>query len=181
MDQLTAVPASVDDLERWCLIANVAAYEVCQCRNSCIATSFALAAFLREQGLQAEPFRAEVYIHSDDRAITSTSLGSSGDGTRRPAAAPGMWHGHLAVTCGDYVLDPTIDQAEVGGISILPAVFAKPDGWDQGAAYCWDESDLHVRYKRYHRQVGWKSAGDARPSHWRDITWLMNAMVEAAA
>lgn len=176
MEQLTAAPASADDLKRWCLLANLAAYEACQCRNTCIATSHALAAFLREKGLAAEPFRAEVFIWSDDRAVHGTSLGSSGDGTRRPAARPGMWYGHLAVACGNYILDPTIDQAEVGGVRIQPAVFAKPDGWDSGAVHYWDESDLHVRYNRYHRQVGWKSAGDARPSHWRDIAELMQAV-----
>jgi hypothetical protein len=97
-----------------------------------------------------------------------------------------MWRGHLAVTCGPYVLDPTIDQAAAGKIRLRPAVFLKPAGWDEsgrddgsranGTAYWWDERGLMVRYGKYHRQVGWKSAGDARPSHWRDIVAEMERL-----
>ena len=157
------------DLRRWCRLANRAGRNVCGYRNSCIATSHALAAFLRSRGLEADPFRAEVHVHSPDRNVYGFVLGSSGDGSRQPGASPGMWRGHLAVTCGSYILDPTIDQASVGGKRIKPAVFAQPERWDEGCGHRWEESGLGVSYSKYYRQVGWKSAGDARPSHWRDI------------
>lgn len=156
-------------LRRWCRLANRAGRNVCGYRNSCIATSHALAAFLRSRGIDAEPFRAEAYIHSPDRSVYGSVLGSRGDGSRQPAASPGSWRGHLAVACGAHVLDPTIDQAPVGGKRIRPAVFAMPDQWDDGHPFRWSEQGLSVTYSKYYRQVGWKSAPDSRPSHWRVV------------
>jgi hypothetical protein len=181
MEQLTldggAVPlctASADDLLRWCRLANIVAFEMLGYRNSCILTSHALAAFLHLKGLDAEPFRAEVHVHHlTDRTVSGCGLGGDGDGTRRPAADPGSWRGHLAVTCDGYVLDPTIDQANVGGERIRPAVFAMPLGWEDGKSHRWTEGDLQVSHQRYHRQVGWKSAQAARPVHWRDVLTVM--------
>ena len=86
-----------------------------------------------------------------------------------------MWRGHLAVSCGGYVLDPTIDQSAVGKVRLRPAVFAKPAEWESGGAHNWEERGLTVSYHLYYRQAGWKSAPDARPSHWRDITAAMIA------
>ena len=165
-------------MRKWCSLANRLARQMTGgCRSTCIATSHALAAFLREQGLDAEPFRAEMHAHPLKRepGVYGFILGSSGDGSRQPAASPGMWRGHLAVSCGGYVLDPTIDQSAVGKVRLRPAVFAKPAGWDSGAAHCWEERGLSVRYHLYYRQAGWKSSPDARPSHWRDITAAMCA------
>jgi hypothetical protein len=79
----------------------------------------------------------------------------------------------MAVASGSYIMDPTIDQAAVGGQRIRPAVFAKPQRWDEGYGHRWEERGLSVSYSKYYRQVGWKSAGDARPSHWRDIAGEM--------
>ena len=174
------------DLRRWCRLANRAGRNVCGYRNSCIATSHALAAFLRSRGLEADPFRAEVHVWTGSREIPGFVLGSSGDGSRRPAAGPGMWHGHLAVRSGEYVLDPTIDQAAAGKVRLKPAVFAVPADWDDDVRYFdwntgtfrWEENGLAVSYGRYYRQVGWKSAGDARPSRWRDIAAEMEFLSE---
>jgi hypothetical protein len=187
MDQLTfdippdnSPAAYVSDLRRWCDLANRIAYETLGYRNSCVLTSHALAAFLREQGIDAEPFRAEMHAFPDDGLDAGFVLGSSGDGTRRPAASPGGWWGHLAVSCGEWVLDPTIDQSAVGYRRLRPAVFRKPSGWDEGVAHCWNENGIDVRYQRYYRQVGWKSAPDARPSHWLDVVLKMQiATLEA--
>lgn len=177
MEQLTFDDpgASVHDLERWCNLANIAAYEILGYRNSCILTSHALVAFLRELGLDAEPFRAEVRIFPVERTpgIYGTTLGGDSLGVRRPAARPGCWWGHLAVSCGAYVLDPTIDQGEVGGQRVRPAVFAKPPRWEEFGGHLWYESGLSVCHSKYYRQVGWKSAPDARPSHWMDVVSLM--------
>lgn len=167
-----------EELRAWCELASEAAYVVRGQRNTCVLTSHALAAFLRDLDLEAEVFRAEAHVFSNDQAVSGCSLGWDGDGRRRPAAGPGMWHGHLAVHCGGYVLDPTIDQAEVGGKRIAPAVFAKPTGWDEGTAHCWTEDGLNVRHQRYRRQVGWKSAGDSRPSHWREVVECMEWILQ---
>lgn len=165
-------------LRRWCRLANRAGRNVCGYRNSCIATSHALAAFLRSRDVEAEPFRAEVQVFGVERGAHGFVLGSSGDGSRQPAASPGMWHGHLAVASGMHILDPTIDQAAVGVQRVRPAVFVKPDGWEEGSRHFWQEHGLSVGYWRYHRQAGWRSAPDARPSHWRVIACEMEYLSE---
>ena len=173
-------------LERWCLLANKAGYELEGVRNSCILTSHALVAFLRMQGLEAEVFRAQAKVHccQHDRQCYGSVAGSDGDGTRRPKSDG--WHGHLAVSCGDFVLDPTIDQLEVScGQRPRPAVFVKLDGWDttppdrpwQGGAWQhWLDGDLEISHVRHPRQVGWKSKPAARPSKWINVVDLMIEM-----
>ena len=173
-------------LERWCLLANAAAHDTEGVRNTCILTSHALVTFLRMQGLEAEVFRAEAAIHCcrHDRQCYGSTAGSDGDGTRRPKSDG--WHGHLAVSCGDFVLDPTLDQLEVScGQRARPVVFVKPEGWDVtppdrpwqgGAWHLWRDGDLEIRHARYRRQVGWKSKPAARPSKWMDVVDLMIEM-----
>ena len=174
------VPA-LDQLQRWCELANHASFARWKARDTCILTSHALAAFLQARGLVAEVFRAEAHVHSPDRNVYGAAVGWDGDGTRRKAAAPDMWHGHLAVICEGHALDPTIDQMEVGGKRIRPAVFPVPERWDEGVWHRWDEDGLTVSYCKYRRQVGWKSAGDARPSHWQPVTDLMEAALAELA
>ena len=178
---MTDGTARAAELQRWCTLANHASFSMWNARDTCILTSHALAAFLQARGLDARVFRAEVHLHSPDRNVYGTTLGWDGDGTRRKAAAPDMGHGHLAVTCEGHVLDPTIDQMVVGGKRIRPAVFPVPDRWDEGGWHRWDEDGLTVSYCKYRRQVGWKSAGDARPSHWRPVTDLMEAALAELA
>jgi hypothetical protein len=165
-------------------------------RATCILTSHALVGFLRQQcGLEAEPVRVEVVIYHEDRDVvwSCAVLGSSGDGVRMPATEAGKWRGHLAVWCQGYVLDPTIDQVEVGGCRVAPATFLAPEGWADsnyqghwegdypegswvtGICHHWTEHPLTVRYGKYYQQKGWKSASDSRRSHWQPIT---NAMVD---
>ena len=176
-----------DELEEWCRLANAAAYEIEGVRNTCIQTSHALATFLQAKGLEAEVFRAEARIWCllHERECTGSLAGSNGDGTRRPKSSG--WHGHLAVSCGDYVLDPTIDQLEVTcGLRPSPAVFLKPKGWSEtppnmpwsgGAWYHWTEDGLDINHSRYRKQIGWKSKPAALPSRWRDILDTMNQML----
>jgi hypothetical protein len=171
-------------LERWCLLANTVAYTLDGVRNTCIHTSIALAEFLRLWGLEAEVFRAEAHVHCarpDHQNCHGSTAGSNGNGTRRPKSAG--WRGHLAVSCGDYVLDPTLDQLSTScGLRPRPAVFLKPDGWGMtppdrpwqgGAWHRWQEGNLDVSHVRYRHQVGWKSKPAARPSRWREIVELM--------
>ena len=98
------------------------------------------------------------------------------DPEERRAAAPGMWHGHLAVVVDDrWLLDATLDQAN------------KPDEWPPEAfvgpvvvklsdAFWREHGYVRVRmgatratFSLYRRQVGFMHAGDARPSHWRPL------------
>jgi hypothetical protein len=171
-------PTAGNDLREWCQLANWCAFEIYGARNTCIATSHALAAFLRARGLSAEPFRAEVHAHArvSKPDIYGFGLGWDGDGSRRPKVDG--WRGHLAVSCGDWVLDPTIDQADVGGVTIEPAAFRKPAGWTGGQGYQWTERGINVRYSFYRRQVGWKSAPAARRCQWADVLDLMEIIAE---
>ena len=179
----TTLSTDLGQLLRWCTLANHASFAMWKVRDTCILTSHALAAFLRARGLDAEVFRAEAHVHSPDRSICGAAVGWDGDGTRRKAAAPDMWHGHLAVTCEGFVLDPTIDQMKVGGKRIRPAVFPVPERWDEDGGYShrWEESGLTVSYRKYRRQAGWKSAGDARPSHWQPVTDLMEEFIASVS
>jgi hypothetical protein len=104
--------------------------------------------------------------------------------TSAPPATPGMWRGHLAVSCGEYVLDATVDQLETScGQTARPAVFHKPDGYDitphlEGLVWYqvfhqWEEGDLHISHARHRLQNGWKSKGAARPGAWRPVVALM--------
>lgn len=167
----STVPAN---LQAACEKANTMAYAICLNRATCVLTSHALAAYLREaEGLDAAPVRVEAHIFPQ-RGYGST-LGWDGDGSRRAAAAPDMWHGHLAVTCEGFLLDPTIDQVNDENMH-LPAglVLPLPTDWDDGRSVAFvDAEGTFARYCKYHRQVGWKSAGDARPSHWRPVVDLM--------
>ncbi len=173
-----------EELARWCALANAVAYDLEGARNTCIQTSLALAEFLRIQGLQANVFRAEAKVHCTVHEIHSchgSMAGSDGDGTRRPKSTG--WRGHLAVSCGDHVLDPTIDQLETAcGLAPVPAVFLKPDGWDVpptdrpwqgGAWHHWSEGSVEVGHCHYRRQVGWKSKPAARQGNWMEIVYRM--------
>ncbi|WP_082968260.1 hypothetical protein [Mycobacterium scrofulaceum] len=172
----------IRDLENWCLLANAAAYEIQGVRNTCIHTSHALVAYLQLQGFGAEVFRARA------RALPSKELaqrlGRRGYGAfaGEGHVGRGSWPGHLAVSCGDFVLDPTLDQLEAEGERPRPAVFRKPVGWDVpppdrpwqgGAWHYWRDGDLNVGHARYPRQVGWKSKSAARPSCWMKVVDMM--------
>lgn len=168
----------VTDLNRWCLLANEVSNDMYGARNTCIQTSLALAEFLRRQGLQAEVFRATAKAFCDTHDwCHGCSVGSDGDGTRRPRSAG--WVGHLAVSCGDYVLDPTLDQLKVGcGLRPHATVFRKPPGWgvtppdrpwQGGAWFDWREDGLQLAHVRHARQMGWKSKPVARPGYWMNL------------
>jgi hypothetical protein len=176
----------IRDLENWCLLANAAAYDIEGVRNSCIGTSHALVAFLQLQGFEAEVFRARARAHPNKEF--EQRLGRRGHGARageRHFSHSGGWAGHLAVSCGDFVLDPTLDQLEVEGQRPRPAVFVKPVGWDVpppdspwegGAWHYWCDGDLDVGHARHPRQVGWKSTPAARRSSWMQVVDRMMSL-----
>lgn len=173
----------VQDLENWCLLANFAAYDIDGVRNTCIHTSHALVAFLRLKGFEAEVFRARASVSPTKEF--EQRLGRRGYGAVAGYghfSHRGGWAGHLAVSCGDFVLDPTLDQLEAEGQRPRPAVFAKPVGWDVpppdrpyqgGAWHYWRDGDLDVGHARHPRQVGWRSKPAARRSSWMDVLDLM--------
>ncbi len=175
----------IRDLENWCLLANAAAYDIEGVRNTCILTSHALVAFLQLQGFEAEVFRARARAHPTKEF--EQRLGRPGHGTVAGHGhfSHGGWAGHLAVSCGDFVLDPTLDQLEAEGQRPRPAVFVKPVGWDVpppdspwqgGAWHYWRDGDLDVGHARHPRQVGWKSKPAARRSSWMEVVDLMMSL-----
>jgi hypothetical protein len=157
-------------------IANRCAFDMLGDRDSCILTSFALADVLRTLGFSASPLRVEAHCFPPKPAY-GVSLGWDGDGSRRKAASPGKWWGHLAVAIGrDWLCDPTLDQVNrddwTGRAVAVPLT---PEFWEfnqyRRGASIWStfEGGIKVRHNLYHRQVGFARAGDARPSHWRPL------------
>lgn len=155
-------------LQRACNLANEVAYRYLGYRNSCIVTSHALAAFLRIQRYEADLVRPEWHVFPEHGH--GAALSWDGDGSRRPAASPGHWRGHLAVSCTGFLLDPTIDQLSTEDMKISPLVISMAGWWNEGTGIKFvDENGTFFRGDRYHRQAGWKSAPDARPSRWRPL------------
>ncbi len=100
----------IETLDRLCRLTNREAFAIYENRNSCISTSAALMDVLRALGINADVMRVCATVFKDTTRI-ACSLGSNGDGTRRPAAGRGMWRGHLAVVAdGQFLLDATLDQ-----------------------------------------------------------------------
>lgn len=143
-------------------LANQVAYRELGYRNSCIATSHALIEYLRRRGIASEPVRVEA--HNIGAAL--------GWGSDRATSSDG-WPGHLAVSCGLYVLDPTLDQVP----RLDPLVFLKPDGWDAGEPYRWfsvnSSAQFPSTYEKYRKQTGWRTSPAARATTWR---WLADRM-----
>src|SRR5258708_35146550 len=91
-----------------------------------------------------------------------------------------MWKGHLAVACQGNLLDATIEQVNNECIHLAPVVFALYPEREEGR---WldmiNDEGTHIQYSRCWRQIGFKSAPDSRPSHWRDITERMHRLAAA--
>jgi hypothetical protein len=141
----------------------------------CVLAAAATRDILEAKGWNADVLRVSATVftphnHWDPPCIT---LGSDGDGTRRPAAGPGMWHGHLvAIADNRWLLDPTLDQT--GRAPLM--VFEFPYEWLAGDSRCWWRlvidipiAEGSVRYKAFPGRGGYKAAPDFRPSHRREI------------
>jgi hypothetical protein len=140
----------------------------------CILAAAATRDILQAKGWNADVLRvsATVFPPPDRRDLHAISLGSDGDGTRRPAAGPGMWHGHLAAIADSrWLLDPTLDQTGCAP----PMVFEFPEEWLAGDWRCRRPAidiplaEGFVRYKAFPGRGGYRSAPDFRPSHRREI------------
>ena len=91
--------------------ANQVAAEFNGARDTCILTCFALHNVLQRLGYNSRPLRIEAAIFPNDQKLSGNILGSIERGARR-AASPDMWWGHLGVVVdNDWLLDPTLDQA----------------------------------------------------------------------
>jgi hypothetical protein len=145
----------------WANLANTANRLVGCKRANCISVSHALALFLRDHGLDAQPVRVTTAVYPEDRTHSGAILGHHEGRNTKDG-----WAGHLAVSADHHVFDATLDQVELGA----PLVFPVPAGWDDGEpAFLEDEHKTFIRYERFHRQNGWKSKPAARQSAWVGI------------
>ena len=155
-------------------------------RDTCILTSFALNNTLQRLGYNSRPLRIEAAVFPDDRKLYGTILGGWREpGCRRRAASPGKWWGHLAVVVGDeWLLDPTIDQANKKewpqAIHVAPlAVRLTKEFWTERGSVLIQVNKCSVRFSPHPRQVGFANAGDARPSHWKPLADQILRTLEA--
>jgi hypothetical protein len=163
----------IETLDRLCRLANREAFAIFERRDSCITTSAALMDVLRVLGINADVMRVCAMVFKDTTR-TACSLGSDGDGTRRPAAGPGMWRGHLAVIAdGRFLMDATLDQAN----DTDPDFGAEPFVSEIEPAFLTDRHALlwgttgpsRVRYYPLPGRGGWKSAPAFRLWQRRDL------------
>jgi hypothetical protein len=173
--------ASYEQLSAFCVLANKMIRNHYGRPDSCIYSAGVVCDVLTHFGIRAEPLRVEAAIFPNIRQHGGVVLGSLGDGTRRPAAKPDCWHGHLCTLVENvYLVDTTFDQVNVG----RPELKAGPVTLDLRETKWFDPSppwrgcpwtgclsifDSTVRYTRYPRQVGFKSAGDFQPSRRRRL------------
>jgi hypothetical protein len=140
-------------------------------RDTCVLTSYALHDVLQCLGYNSRPLRIEAAVFPDDRKLYGSILG--GWTGSRHAASPDMWWGHLAVVVDDeWLLDPTLDQANkkewptrVGPLAIRLA----PKFWAEHGSILIQTNGCTVRFSPHPRQNGFANAGDARPSHWKPL------------
>jgi hypothetical protein len=163
----------IETLDRLCRLTNRKAFAVYGIRSSCIFTSAALRDILEHLGIDAELMRVEALGFGKKGPVI---LGSDGDGTRRPASAPGMWKGHLTVIAdGRFLLDPTLDQID----GCKPFTGEITDMWLRGEQTLWwvdgvrangfpaQKAESATRYHAFPGRGGWKSAPDFRSANRR--------------
>jgi hypothetical protein len=161
------------ELVQACRAANAANRIINGRADQCVVTSYALRQHLVDHGREANLVRVTTAVHFHDRLRTGVILGSDGCGGPRRKANEGMWLGHLAVTCGEFLADPTLDQVNRDGIELGPLVVPLPDRWDDWGSVYVANSDLMVSYNRFHRQVGFLRM----PQYsWRPILTAMEAL-----
>jgi hypothetical protein len=153
-------------------IANQEAFRHHGARNSCICTSAAIVHVLQYLGYEARPLRIRVTVFSD-KSDYATVLGSDGDGTRCPAAGPGMWRGHLAVVAKSrYLIDATIDQANdsEGRTCIEPLVAEVSPAFLSGTEHLvLFQGNARLSYRALPGRGGFRHAPAFRKSRWMPL------------
>lgn len=135
--------------------------------NYCILAAAAARDILLAKGWKADVLRVAATVFPDDPRSVCVSVGGDGDGTRRPAAGPGKWWGHLvAIADGRWLIDPTLDQTGMAP----PIVIEFPDWWLAGKQSILAPVPCGgVRYRAFPGRGGYKSAPDFRPCRRREI------------
>jgi hypothetical protein len=177
--------ADADKFQQLVAITNRVAAEFNGARDTCILTSFALHDVLQRLGYESRPLRIEAAVFPDDRKLSGTILGGfSEPGGRRRRASPDMWWGHLAVVVeNEWLLDPTLDQANKAewprSMRVGPlAIRLTEKFWAEHGSILVQVNKCSVRFSPHPRQVGFAHAGDARPSHWKPLANLIFRAVE---
>jgi len=185
---------AIRELTKFCMLANRLILAHYQSLDSCIFSTGVVCEVLSHFGFKAVPLRVEAAVFPTNNKQTGCILGSEGDGTRMPAASPGCWLGHLvSLIENEYLMDTTLDQANdvYAYLQVAPVVIYLPHTrwYSDGAPipnpdyHCTGNLPLFasgstVRYKKSHRQNGWKSAGDFQPCRRREIVKIF---IEQAA
>jgi hypothetical protein len=173
-------------------LVNRTAVRLWRRHDTCVASTAALIRILAAHDIQARALRVEAHVwppSGHPPNVYGSVLGSAGDGSRRPAAKPGMWHGHLACLAEEsWLLDSTLDQVCYGKKTRITAVRIKPlaaripegflelpaERWAPGTPLDVPQADgWYARYWMFRRQVGWKSAGAFRPSQHADLVYAV--------
>lgn len=174
-------------LQRLCRLTNRKAFSLNRRRDTCIFTAATLRDVLDALGVPAEMMRVEAVGVGRKGAVI---LGSDGDGLRLPAAAPGMWHGHVAVVADRrFLLDPTFDQIPgckpfTGDVTDEWLSGEKPLWWVDGVlakGFPGYEATTATRYFAYPGRGGWKSAPDFRISRRRELVAEIVAAWQASS
>jgi hypothetical protein len=173
--------ALFESLQAMCALFNRAIFEFYESRASCIFSTAVVCDVLRQtlNWPHIYPMRVEAAVFRERGP--GCILGSAGDGTRRPAAEPGMWRGHLVTVIQDsdgdeeYLIDTTLDQVNDNHpeLDAKPCVvylphtpWREPPRWEGALKWTGNMpifgNGATVRYVEFHRQNGWKSAGDFR-------------------
>jgi hypothetical protein len=166
---------AVANFQKLVAIANRVAAEFNGAHDTCVLTSFALHDALRRLGYSSRLLRIEAAVFPDDHKLSGTILGGWREPGRRRAAPPGKWWGHLAVVVDDeWLLDPTLDQANKRewprSMRVGPlAVRLSKDFWAKHGSMLVRTNNCGVRFSPHPRQNGFAHAGDARPSHWKPL------------
>jgi hypothetical protein len=167
---------SVSESPEFLHLVNRIAFQELGSRDTCVLTSHALTNVLHQLGFVAFPLRVEAAVFFDDRKLIGCSLGTISPDYRSKTER-GSWKGHLAVVvcegADEWLLDPTLDQSNKpewpASARVSPIAFRLQDHFWEGKLMFFRMGDALVRYKMHPRQIGFTSAPDARPSHWRPL------------
>jgi len=162
-------------LSKFCRLVNTVVRDDCDGdKDTCILSALTVCDVLNSLGISISPIRVEAAVYPDDTNAPGVILGRipNGDSPRKKAS-PDHWHGHLAsIACGHYLIDTTLDQIEIPNVITYPCVvdliktlWFKEAKWETWTGLLRYSENSVLRYTKFPRQNGWKSAPDYRLSH----------------